>query len=416
MSNALAISGVTAVLQYFLNIVYNDPLSPLGSVSVSAIAPDIIQANLGSGGNSQLQVNLFLHQVTPNAAWRNVGLPSAGADGGTRLKNPPLALDLHYLLTAYASEDTQAEALLGYAVLMLHENPVLPRSQINTALTNLPATNPLAGALSSSGLADQIEMIKITPATLGREEMAWLWTALKSDFRPTFAFDVSVVLIQSPLASSFALPVLSRNISAQGAAPAQLLEVQAPVGQTALAPGDTVTVTGQFLAGANQMALANQRLGIRYPPFAPSTVTGVAITFTVPEDPANLPAGVYSLSALFTNGSGLVLQSTNSLPIALAPTIRATPAPTVVTNASGTLVTLSCDPQALPNQSVSLALGGTAAPARTFDAPTATLSFQFPTLPPGSYLARLRVDGVESPVAVNWAATPPTFAGPFVTV
>jgi hypothetical protein len=415
MGNALAISGVTAVLQYFLNIVYNDPLSPLGSVSVSAIAPDIVQTNLGSGGNSQLQVNLFLHQVTHNAAWRNVGLPSAAGDGSTRLNNPPLALDLHYMLTAYASEDTQAEALLGFAILMLHENPVLPRAQINTALTNLPTTNPLAGVLSSSGLADQIEMIKITPATLGREEMAWIWTALKSDFRPTFAFDVSVVLIQSPLASSFALPVLSRNISAQAGAPAQLFEIQAPMGQTSSAPGDTVTVTGQFLAGFNQVALNNPRLGIRYPPFAPSAVTDRSISFTVPDDPANLPAGVYSLAVLFTNG-GLVLQSSNTLPIALAPTILNIPAPTAVTNTLGTLVTLSCDPQALPNQSVSLALGGTAAPAQTFDAPTATLSFQFPTLPPGSYLARLRVDGVESPVAVNWAATPPTFAGPFITV
>jgi hypothetical protein len=416
MGNALAISGVTAVLQYFLNIVYNDPLSPLGSVSVSAIAPDIVQTNLGSGGNSQLQVNLFLHQVTHNAAWRNVGLPSAAGDGSTRLNNPPLALDLHYMLTAYASEDTQAEALLGFAILMLHENPVLPRAQINTALTNLPATNPLAGALSSSGLADQIEMIKITPAPLGREEMAWIWTALKSDFRPTFAFDVSVVLIQSPLASSFALPVLSRNISAQAGAPAQLFEIQAPMGQTSSAPGDTVTVTGQFLAGFNQVALNNPRLGIRYPPFAPSVVTDRSIAFTVPNDPANLPAGVYSLAVLFTNGSGLVLQSSNTLPLALAPTIRAIPAPTAVTNALGTLVTLSCDPQALPNQSASLALGGTAAPAQAFDAPTATLNFQFPTLSPGSYLARLRVDGVESPVAVNWAATPPTFAGPFITV
>ena len=247
MSNALAISGVTAVLQYFLNIVYNDPASPLGSVLVSAVAPDIIQAKIGSGGSSQLQVNIFLHQVTPNAAWRNVDLPSAAADGRTRLKNPPLALDLHYLLTAYAAEDTQAEALLGYALLMLHENPVLPRGQINTALNDLPSTNPLAGALSSSGLADQIEMIKVTPAILGREEMAWLWTALKSDFRPTFAFDVSVVLIQSPLASSSALPVLSRNISADAGGPSQLFEVQAPMGQSAAAPGDSVTVTGQAL-------------------------------------------------------------------------------------------------------------------------------------------------------------------------
>jgi hypothetical protein len=209
---------------------------------------------------------------------------------------------------------------------------------------------------------------------------------------------------------------LSRNISADAGGPAQLFEIQAPTGQTAPAPGDTVTVSGQSLSGASQIALTNQRLGIRYPPFAPSAVTDQSISFVAPDDPANLPAGIYSLSVLFTNGSGQVLRSTNSLPVGLAPKILAAPPPAAVANASGTLVTLSCDPQALPNQSVSLAMGGTAAPAATFDAPTATLSFQFPTLPSGPYLARLRVDGVESPVAVNWAATPPTFAGPFITV
>ena len=416
MSNALAISGVTAVLQYLLNIIYNDPLSPLGSVVVSAIAPDIVQNKLGSGSSSQIQVNLFMHQVTPNAAWRNTDLPSVAPNGSTRSNNPPLALDLHYLLTAYATEDTQAEALLGYALLMMHENPVLPRAQINTALTHVPTTNPLHNVLSSSGLADQIEMIKLRPATLGREEMAWLWTALKADFRPTFAFDVSVVLMQNPLASSSALPVLSRSIALRAGPPPQLFDVQPPKHQTVAAPADTVTVTGEFLAGASLISLMHQRLGIRYPPFVPSSVTGSSIVFTVPNDPANLPAGIYNLTVLFTNGSGQVLQTTNSLPLALAPTILASPAPVVVINAQGTLVTIACGPQALPNQSVSLALRETAVPAQTFDAPTATLSFQFPKLPAGSYLVRLRVDGVESPIAVNWSATPPTFSGPFVTV
>ena len=127
MSNPLAIAGVTATLEYCLNLVYNNPSAVLGGVSVSALAPDIVQTNFVNGSSSQLHVNLFLHQVAHNAAWRNVRLPSLSADGSTRLKNPPLALDLHYLLTAYASEDTQAEALLGFAVLMLHENAVLAR-------------------------------------------------------------------------------------------------------------------------------------------------------------------------------------------------------------------------------------------------------------------------------------------------
>jgi hypothetical protein len=415
MSNALAISGVTAVLQYFLNIVYNDPSSPLGGVVVSAIAPDIVQNNLGGGGNAQLQVNLFLHQVTHNAAWRNVGLPSAGPDGSTRLDNPPLALDLHYLLTAYASEDTQAEALLGFAILMMHENPVWPRNQITTALNDLPSTNPLAAALASSGLDNQIEMIKIVPATLGREEVAWIWTALKSDFRPTFAFDVSAVLVQSPLATSSSLPVLSRNISALPIVPAQLIEVQPTAGQSTFGPGDTVTVTGQFLSGASQVSLTYPRLRIRFPAFPPSAVTANSVTFTVPNDPPNLPAGPYNIVVQFTSG-GLIVQSTNSLPIGLAPRIRTVPAPAAVTSATGTLVTLSCDPLVRPNQSVSLALAGSSAQAQAFTAPTSALSFQFPVLAPGSYLARLRVDGVDSPVSVDFSVNPPVFTAPFINV
>lgn len=416
MSNALAIAGVTATLQYFLNLVYNSPTAPLGSVTISAVAPDIVQTTLGTGVNSKLQVNLFLHQVSENPAWRNMGYPSVGADGATALSNPPLALDLHYLLTAYASEDTQAEALLGHAILLLHENPILPRSQIRAALTNLPSTNPLASVLSSCGLADQVEMIKIVPSTLNREEMAWLWTALKADYRPTYSFHVSVVLIKPQYAPSIALPVLSQSISVQAGPTAQIFSVEPPNQQTTAAPGDTVTVNGQSLSSANQVALVNARLGIQWPPFAPATVTDTAITFVVPDQPTTLPAGSYTVSLLFTNATGAVLGSTNSLPLPLAPSILTTPAPTATANSSGTLVTLSCKPQVLPNQSVSLILGSTSAPAAQFEAATAALTFQFPTLASGSYLARLRVDGVESPINVNWSATPPAFEGPFVTV
>ena len=46
---------------------------------------------------------------------------------GQRITNPPLALDLHYLLTAYGIAELQAEVLLGYGMQLLHEHPVLGR-------------------------------------------------------------------------------------------------------------------------------------------------------------------------------------------------------------------------------------------------------------------------------------------------
>jgi Pvc16 N-terminal domain len=419
MSSALAISGVTAALQFYLGNVYSG-LSSLfgGAVVVSSQAPDLVQHSLGDGSTLQNQVNVFLHQVTHNAGWRNAGLPQLGADGQTLLNNPPLALDLHYLLTAYGSSDWQAEALLGYALLMLHQNPVLARSDISAALKALPTsnpTNPLSTELGASGLADQFEMIKITPSTLGREELAWLWTALKADYRPTYPFQVSVVLIQPQAPFTFSLPVLSRNITAQAGPPAQLWQASPPAGQTAAA-GDAVTITGASLTGANQVVLSNPRLGVQYPPFAPTKVTNDSITFSVPDDPAKLPAGVYNLSVLHTGGGGLQ-SSSNMLPLAIAPSILASPAPSAAASGGGTLVTLNCNPQARPNQSVQLIMGASAVPAQPFTVAAATLTFLFtPALAKGAYLARLQVDGVVSPVAVNWTVTPPTFTGPMVTV
>ena len=139
MSSALAIAGVTAVLQDLLNdgLINHNVSGVLGStVTVRALPPDRLEP---ANGTESTQLNLFLHRVTPNSGWRNQGLPSRDGSGQNRLTNPPLALDLHYLLSAYGSEDLQAEILLGYAMQLLHETPVLDRKAIATALNPSPS-------------------------------------------------------------------------------------------------------------------------------------------------------------------------------------------------------------------------------------------------------------------------------------
>jgi hypothetical protein len=423
MSNALAIPGVTAVLQNLLNSVYNNAFSVLGSVVVSAVAPDIVQTSLGSGKNATLQVNLFLHQVTPNAAWRNVGLPQLAADGGTVLKNPPLALDLHYLLTAYGAEDNIADALLSFAVAFLHDNPVLPRAQITAALLALPS-NSFNDGLRLSGLASQIEMIKITPATLGREEMAWLWTALKADYRPTFPFQVSVVLINPTKAAVSGLPVLQRNIAVQPnllSTFASITEADPPNSQPAAVLGDTVTVQGANLTGATSVLLINSRQAVRQTIGSLLSVQDSSFQFTVPNPnlpppqlhPTDLPAGVYTLSAQITAGADTL--ETNTIPLAIAPQISSTWAPGTLSSGK-VVVTVPCAPYLRPGQDVSLLIGGQAASADVFITPTNSPSFTFPALQPTPPVpVRLRVDGVDSPI-LDFTKTPPIFTGPMVQV
>ena len=413
MSSALALAAVTSVLQQALNLVFNG--SALGTVNVSAVAPDVVECKYGIGADSGLRVNLFLHQVTPNAAWRNIDFPSLAADGATRLKNPPLALDLHYLLTAYAADDTEAEALLGYAILMLHENPILPRTLINSML-GLLGSGTYNNAVQNAGLSAQIEMIKLSPATLGREEMAWLWTALKADYRPTFPFQASVVLIRNDNPTAFSLPVLTRNITVQPGVSAQLFTVQPPNDQSPAVAGDMVTISGASLSAASLISLENPVTNVTYQ-FAPAVggATDTSVSFQVPDNPANMPSGVCEASLIFKDASGIVTETTNDVVLGIGLKIAAAPAPTATASGGGTQISVTCDPQVRPGQSVYLILnsqsGGAsqAVASQTLTAQTATLNFQFvPALAADTYSARLQVDSAIAPAASNWKFTPPT--------
>jgi hypothetical protein len=431
MSDALAITAVTGVLQSMLNQVYNHPASVLGNVVVSAVAPDIVQTVVGTGTNAPLQVNLFLHQVTHNPAWRNMGLPTLAGDGATALNQSPLALDLHYMLTVYAAGDGQAEALLGNAILMLHQSQTLPRAQIRTSLATLPPSYSasLATATAACGLADQLEMITITPASLGREEIAWLWTALRVDYRPSYPFRVSVVLIQPSLTVTTALPVLQRNISAQAGLLPTLPVLNAatpPNGQPAASLGDTVAISGFNLAGVTEVSLENSRLGVAQTLVPLPGATSTAFSFTLPNPnlpapqtiPSDLPAGLYTVTAQVpVPGPSAATVATNSLPFAIAPRILPAGMPATLTSGASVVVSVPCAPYLRVGQQVFLIIGNQQAPADAFTAPTNKPSFTFsPLQPTGQKVpVRLRVDGLDSPI-IDMTSTPPVFTQPTVEV
>jgi hypothetical protein len=73
---------------------------------------------------------------------------------------------------------------------LLHETPVLSRAQLRTvlgapspvngAISPLPA---IFGPLSAIDLADQVELIKLTPVFLTTEELSKIWTAMQARYR-----------------------------------------------------------------------------------------------------------------------------------------------------------------------------------------------------------------------------------------
>lgn len=203
MSNYLAVANVTAALDELLSKTVNSVVS---GATVSTLRPDKLQE--GATG-----VNVFLYQVTPNTSWRNVDLPTRGADGQVA-QRPLIALDLHYLLSFYGDAGKlEPERLLGAVMTALQTQPQLNRAVIQAAKNN--GTRNDNGALLPSDLDQQIELVKFTLLPLNLEELSKLWSVFfQVAYRLSVAYVGTVVLLESAITPNAVLPVREPNIGA----------------------------------------------------------------------------------------------------------------------------------------------------------------------------------------------------------
>jgi hypothetical protein len=421
MSTALGVASVSFVIVDLLNngLIDRDISSAVGDVVVTALAPDQVEAQT----TARSQLNLFLYNVTQNEAWRNMNYPSRDYRG-ERIDNPPLALNLHYLLTAYGVEQYHAEILLGYGMQLLHENPVLPRDAIRQSLAapsqvtsggNLPAAML---NLFNSELADQVEMIKIWPQMLTTEEISRLWTAFQAKYRPTAAFQCSVVLISSQQTVKQALPVAVRTVTA--------IPFQKPVIKSVLSQsGPNAPILDQPIVSSSILVLQGTALQANETTVlfgedgdietTPLTITPSQITVTLP---AGLQPGGQSVIVNQPVPAGIPPQphrGVQSFPATfiLRPTIQTiTPSPGEI----DIMLDLAVGPQQTADLLLNQLLPLTSPPpsdavSYTFPAaprislaspppspppPTKQLTFPISGLAPGTYLVRVNIDGAES--------------------
>jgi Pvc16 N-terminal domain len=442
MSNPLAIAAVTATLRQMLtstsggltaNLPSDLPTAlNMDSVSVTTKPPDKAR----DPNNKANQVNIYLYQTVPNAAYRNMDLPRQTRPG--EIAQPPVALTLHYLLSAYGhnDEDTAAHILLGQAMRIFHDNAVLGREAIRTAL-------------NGNDLHEQLERVRISPLSLTTEEISKLWAAFQTQYRLSAAYQAEVVLIESTQSSRAGLPVLQRGEGDRGPSATAgdtvpiLEEVRLPNRQSSALLGDELTVIGQNLGNASavRFTLVNSRLAIAPTISLPAAAierTEKGIKVTLPDDAAahtTWIAGFYALAVLVdsvVNGKPQTWSS-NELPISLAPRVeKIEPANQVARDGNGNVtLTLTCKPEVKLavvdaahmrfDQRVMLLLGTVrqiapqappAPPLLPAPPPQSTdkLTFVFPVSADevGEYLVRLRVDGVDLPL-VDRTASPPQF-------
>lgn len=415
MSNALAISAVTALLKRLLEdtLAEADVVSLIGSVNVSALPPDRVTPPNQADPN---QLNLFLYQTVPNAGWSNARWPTRDSDGA-RTGSAPLALNLRYLVTAYGAAAYASEILLGHAMRTFHEYSAIPRELVQRLLNPTPAPAGWIAGLGKSGLAEQVEQIKITPESISTEEMSRLWGALQAKYRTTAVYMVSVVLIESGKPFKPALPVAGRIARASALPTLAIRSIETADGQPLIA-GSTLRILGSgFVAGNTEVRIGEVTLT---PALGAVRANEIQVQVADPP-PAGLQAGILAVQVSQTTDLGNPpvphrTAESNVMPVVLHPSATFTPQNIVTENVNGITVAkgsvrVTLKPAVTRNQTVQLLLNefqpantargyafnaaaGNGIPANQTEA--GAVDIEIKGVVPGQYLVRVRVAGAES--------------------
>ncbi|MDF5734746.1 MULTISPECIES: DUF4255 domain-containing protein [unclassified Nostoc] len=409
MSNALSIATVTAVIKNLLEngLVSDAIVASVGDVVVTALPPDKIQV----GSDERAQINLFLYHVTQNrnVDWISQEYRSSYTTSNTNSTNPPLALDLHYVLTAYGTKDFQAEILLGYAMQMLHKLPNITYETIENALKNAAETNTSSvfsqaiTGLSISNLALRVGRMKVSPAFLSMEETSRIWSALQTNYRPSATYQVSMVLIESDSTDKSEVLdlMLSEPVIEKVTMPAQP--------EAHITIGSTLLIQGKQLRGD----ITKVRLSNIDKLFTPFDVQNTQVSLQVP----SLPAGVQTVQIIHetvVRKEQHNLVESNVMAFVLHPKI--TVETLHVTSLQGNDrdlrsidISVKFSPKVGKDQRVILQLNQISknepiaysclASTQTEDTDTIIIPLQ--NIKAGEYLVRVKVDGAESPLYKN---------------
>ena len=141
-------------------------------------------------------ISLYLYRVAVSTARRN--LPSKTLPDGRKLR-PPLPLDLHYLMTPWAKTAVRQHRILGWAMRVLEDTPILPASLLNHYGPEPDTFRP-----------DETVDVINEPITL--QDIYNLWEIAKHNVQVSIAYVARVVPIDSLEFEVEAPPVQTRVI------------------------------------------------------------------------------------------------------------------------------------------------------------------------------------------------------------
>ncbi|HLK88348.1 MAG TPA: DUF4255 domain-containing protein [Polyangia bacterium] len=446
MSNSLGIATVTSSLRALLENAYKNNDNFDDSLP-NALVTTVLPISVSSSGLPDVGANVFLFQVTPNAANRNSDLPIRDSQGNL-ISRPRVALDLHYLITFYGDDTVlEPQRLLGLTVRALNRTPVFSPPLIEQAISQLVTSHPELGFLDLSDLAAAVEPVRLTPIAMPVDELSRLWSlfSFQSKFSLSVVYMASVLFVDTVDATQNALPVTTTNVYVDAGVPPTIDSLD-PAGDLSapILPNAAISILGSGFG----TSASNIQVLIDGVAAATTNVTPTEIDLTLPD----LAAGVHGLTVARprqmgtppTPHQGLL---SNLVPLVIQPVIDLSTPPEVTfvftspadpdddpppETIDGVFVVsghlhLTVNPPVNQGQTVVITLNSVASASPPsplsytlsvdtsgFTSPQTALVARFKRVVPGTYLIRIQVDGSSSALTVD----PGTglFDGPTVEV
>lgn len=140
--------------------------------------------------------SLFLYRIFPNSSFR-IPAGRQGMDG--QRQRSKLPVDLHFILTAWAAEAPLQQALIGWAMRVLEDTPILPAALLNAKY---------------EGVFHPDENVELILAELSTEDMFRIWeTITDSNYQISVPYVARMVFIESRLMKTQGAPVQQRSLN-----------------------------------------------------------------------------------------------------------------------------------------------------------------------------------------------------------
>jgi hypothetical protein len=125
-------------------------------------------------------ISLYLYRVTVSAN-RNLP-PRLGPDG--RRFRPPIPLDVHYLVTAWAETAIRQQRLLGFAIRTLEDTPILPAGVLNQHSPEPDVFRPE-------------ETVELVFEGVTIQDFGYIWNVAQTKEQPSATYVARMVEIES---------------------------------------------------------------------------------------------------------------------------------------------------------------------------------------------------------------------------